>query len=85
MIERFNSNNTTSMVLVREFGLARATPGSTVRCPGPAHRNGDRSPSLSILRDDRRAYCHMPGCVFNCDGHGVDAFDIDRIARGDLR
>ena len=84
-IERFNAENTASAVLVREFGLARAAPRRSVRCPGPAHRNGDRTPSLSILPDDRRAYCHLPGCVFNGNGHGVDAFDLGRIAKGSLR
>lgn len=84
-IQRFNDDNTVSDVLIREFGLERAKPVRSVRCPGSAHRNGDRSPSLFIHRDNRRAYCHLPGCVFNGEGHGVDAFDIDRIAKGGLQ
>ena len=84
-IERFNAENIVSEMLSREFRLITAAPGRSVRCPGPTHRNGDRSPSLSILPDDRRAYCHVPGCAFNGSGHGVDAFDLDRIAKDDPR
>lgn len=42
------------------LGVKNARPGRTVRCP--AH--SDRSASLSILRDDRRAICRSASCLF---------------------
>lgn len=84
-IAAYKAENPVSAVLVRDFGILSAAPRRTVRCPGRQHRHGDRTPSLSILPDDARAFCHVEGCVFNGGGHGVDAWDLHRIAMGELR
>lgn len=74
-IEAFNAAVTVTDVLSREWGLD-ARPGRTVRCP--CHE--DRSPSLSVLPDDRRVYCHAPGCALNNAGRGRDAWDLAQMA-----
>jgi hypothetical protein len=74
-IAAFNAAVSVTDVLAREYGLA-ARPGSAVRCP----LHDDRHPSLSILRDDRRVYCHSPSCLLNNEGHGRDAYDLWRLA-----
>jgi hypothetical protein len=74
-IERFNAAVGVSDVLAREYGL-HVTPGRTVRCP--AH--DDRHASLSVLPDDKRVYCHAPGCVLNDGGRGADAWALAQLA-----
>ncbi|MFI5260993.1 MAG: TOTE conflict system archaeo-eukaryotic primase domain-containing protein [Candidatus Limnocylindrales bacterium] len=76
-IQRFNRAVGVCTVLAREWGVERAAPGRTVRCPG----HDDRSPSLSISADDTRVWCHSPGCALAADGHGVDAYDVWRLGR----
>lgn len=78
---RFNTEATVSDVLVACFGfdadegqsgkrVARA--GATMLCIG----HDDQSPSMSILRDDRRVYCHSTDCPINNHGRGRDAYDL---------
>lgn len=57
------------------WGVPNAVPGRSVRCP--AH--DDRSPSLSILPDDRRVICHAPACDLHNDGHGVGTYQLRKI------
>jgi hypothetical protein len=54
-------------------GVLNARPGRTVRCP----RHEDRSASLSILRDDRRAICKAASCEWS--GRGVIAADVRAV------
>lgn len=72
-IKEYNREHTISSVL-SEFGY-RAVPGRSTRCP--AH--DDSSPSLSISRDDGRAYCFNQSCILWHDGYGVDAFELNKI------
>jgi DNA primase len=74
-IERFNAVVGVSTVLARQYGLD-AAPGRTVRCP--AHE--DRHASLSVLPDDRRVFCHSPGCPLNDGGRGADAWALQELA-----
>jgi hypothetical protein len=77
-IAAFNAAIGVSQVLVRDWGVAHAVPGRSVRCP--AH--DDRSPSLSIARDDSRAWCHAPACdLHGPDGAGHDAYSLATLAR----
>ncbi len=77
-ISRFNAEVTVSDVLRDDFGVLNARPGRTVRCP--CHE--DRQPSLSIARDDRRAWCHSPTCVLHGpEGAGHDAYGLWRLAQ----
>jgi hypothetical protein len=70
-IDTFNAAVEVSEVLRRDYGI-EARPGRAVRCPF----HEDRHPSLSVLPDDRRAYCHAPTCWANNDGRGRDAWDL---------
>lgn len=74
--EAFVAEVPVSLVLAREWGLDRAGPGRSVRCP----LHDDRNASLSIARDDRRAWCHSPACELHRDGRGVSAWDLARLA-----
>lgn len=78
-IEAFNAVGV-SAVLTRDWGCdpMRTRPGTTVRCP--AHP--DRVPSLSIARDDSRAWCHSPSCeLHGPDGAGHDAYSLWQLAK----
>lgn len=78
-IEQFNAAIGVTAVLAREWGAPNAVPGRSIRCP--AH--DDRSPSLSIARDDSRAWCHAPACdLHGPDGAGHDAYSLVCVARG---
>lgn len=74
-IDRFNREVTVSDVLRRDFGLA-AVPGRAMRC----RWHEDRNPSLSVLPDDRRAFCHSPTCWAHNSGQGRDAWDLAHAA-----
>lgn len=76
-IERFNASVTVSDVLRRDYGI-EARPGRAVRCKF----HEDKHPSLSILPDDRRAFCHTPTCWANNNGRGRDAWDLAGQVRG---
>lgn len=77
-IETFNDAVPVTEVLRRDFGI-EARPGRGLRCPF----HEDRSPSLSVLPDDRRAYCHAPTCWANNNGRGRDAWDLAHQAIGE--
>ncbi|MDP9250266.1 MAG: hypothetical protein M3O78_02705 [Chloroflexota bacterium] len=74
-IEDFNAAVTVTDVLGRDFGL-QAVAGRSVRCPF----HDDRNPSLKILADDRRVYCHLGTCWANNNGRGRDAWDLAHAA-----
>ena len=77
-IAAFNAAVGVSSVLAREWGVENAVPGRSIRCP--AH--DDRSPSLSIARDDSRAWCHSPSCdLHGPNGAGHDAYGLLTLAR----
>jgi hypothetical protein len=80
-IERFNDAVGVCEVLIQDWGAERAIPGRAIRCV--AH--DDHNPSLSIMRDDRRVFCHQPACLLNNDGRGRDAWDLAQLAPGRRR
>lgn len=65
-----------SAILMELWGVDRAAPGRSVRCP--AH--DDRIASLSILRDDRRVICKSPACPLNNGDHGRGTFELTKLA-----
>jgi hypothetical protein len=75
-IDRFNADVGVSEVLRDDWHVPNAFPGKSVICP--AH--DDHNPSLKILADDRRVYCHAPACDFNNAGRGRDAYDLAKLA-----
>jgi DNA primase len=76
-IKDFNSEHSISSVLA-SYGYP-GVPGRSVRCP----KHDDSSPSLSISRDDGRAYCFNQSCILWHDGYGVDAYELDKILSGE--
>lgn len=76
-IDRFNAHVGVCEVLRREYSVERAVPGRTIRCPC----HDDRSPSLSIARDDTRVWCHAPSCELSADGRGQDAYGLWTLAK----
>lgn len=70
--EEFNEEHTVTAVLSM-FGIS-AAPGRNIPCP--AH--DDSSPSLTIMRHDRRVFCHNPSCVLYGNGHGEGAYGLYR-------
>jgi hypothetical protein len=79
-IDRFNAHVGVCEVLRREFSAERAVPGRTIRCPG----HDDRTPSLSIARDDSRVWCRSPGCALEAGGRGQDAYGLWALARTNI-
>ena len=71
--KQFNAEHTITDVL-NSFGY-HAVQGRSVKCP--AH--DDSSPSLSISKDNGRAYCHNQSCALWHDGYGVDAYELNKI------
>jgi hypothetical protein len=60
-----------SAALHKVYGIDAAA-NRNVRCP----KHDDKTASLHILPDDRRAYCHAATCEWS--GRGVIAFDIEQ-------
>lgn len=73
MFGQFNTEHTITDVLA-SYGH-QGIPGRSVRCPV----HDDSSPSLSISKDDGRAYCFNQSCELWHDGYGVDAYELNRI------
>lgn len=67
---------TASEILQQLWGVQNAQPGRAVRCP--AH--DDQRPSLSISRDDERAWCHSPTCELNNNGRGRGTHELTQMA-----
>jgi hypothetical protein len=77
-IDRFNAQVGVCAVLRQDYGVERAAPGRSVRCPF----HDDRTASLSIAKDDQRVFCKSPSCVIYADGRGVDAWDLAERRKG---
>lgn len=77
--EPFPEDDSTASEILRElWGVERAVPGRSVKCP--AHE--DSSPSLSILRDDKRAICKAPHCILNNNDRGRGTYELRSLAHG---
>ena len=66
-----------SELLAAVWGVVNARPGHAVRCP----KHDDRSPSLSIVRDDQRVFCKSPECEWYGDGRGIGSLQLRREAQ----
>jgi len=66
-----------SDILMREWSVGRAQPGRNSPCP--AHGE-DRHPSLSVLKDDKRVICRVPGCILNNNDRGRGTFELHKLA-----
>ena len=73
-IADFNARIGVSQVL-QAAGASWARPGRAGRCPF----HPDLHPSMSVSRDDRRAWCFSSVCPVNRDGKGMDAWDLARL------
>lgn len=65
-----------SALLMELWGVRRAAPGRSSKCP--AH--DDQMPSLSVLPDDTRVICKSPGCLLNNGDHGRGTAELRKLA-----
>lgn len=73
---RADDGSLASDILAKLWGCLNARPGRAVKCP--AH--DDEHPSLSILKDDKRAICHSPSCILHNDGRGRGTWELTTLA-----
>jgi len=66
LVERFGSHDVND----RPIG-----PGKSIVCPF----HDDTQPSMTIARDDRRAWCHSPRCDAYEDGRGITAWKAAQL------
>lgn len=59
------------------WGVADPLPGRNSHCP--VHGR-DRNPSLTVMKDDKRAICRVPGCVLNNSGKGRGTWELRTMA-----
>jgi hypothetical protein len=59
------------------WGVVDPAPGRNSHCP--AHGR-DRNPSLTVMKDDKRAICRVPGCVLNNDDKGRGTWELRTMA-----
>jgi hypothetical protein len=76
---RQDDDESASEILRTLWGMPEPKPGRANHCP--AH-GADRHPSLSIAKDDKRAFCKTPGCVLDNDGRGRGTNELRRLAPG---
>ena len=72
--------STASEVLRQFWGVENAVAGRTVKCPS----HGDSVPSLTISRDDQRAWCHSPSCVLSNNDRGRGTYELRTLAPAGL-
>lgn len=66
-----------SELLMTLWGVPVAEPGKNVHCP--VHGR-DRKPSLTIMKDDRRVICRVPGCLLNNLDKGRGTWELRTMA-----
>jgi len=66
-----------SELLSTLWGVVGPTPGRNSHCP--VHGR-DRNPSLTVMKDDKRAICRVPGCVLNNDDKGRGTWELRTMA-----
>jgi hypothetical protein len=65
------------VAVLAEIGV-NAIPGRAVRCPF----HDDKHPSLSIARDEARAFCKSPECPAHNYGRGLGSNQLAALVRG---
>jgi hypothetical protein len=68
----YDDDAPTVSALLTDMGVERAIPGRACHCPF----HGDTHSSLSIAKDDERAFCKAPGCDLFNDGRGLGSFQL---------
>jgi len=69
-----------SDLLMTFWSVAKAAPGRNSKCP--AHGSEDRHPSLSVMKDDKRVICRVPGCILNNNDKGRGTYELRKLAPG---
>jgi hypothetical protein len=59
------------------WGVVEPIPGRNSHCP--VHGR-DRNPSLTVMKDDKRVICRVPGCVLNNDDKGRGTWELRTMA-----
>ena len=76
---RQDDDESASEILRTLWGMPEPKVGRANHCPshGP-----DRHPSLSIAADDKRCWCHSPGCILDNEGRGRGTHELRKLAPG---
>jgi hypothetical protein len=59
------------------WGVVEPIPGRNSHCP--VHGR-DRNPSLTVMKDDKRVICRVPGCILNNDDKGRGTWELRTMA-----
>ena len=59
------------------WGVPDPVPGRNSHCP--VHGR-DRNPSLTVMKDDKRVICRVPGCLLSNDGKGRGTWELRTMA-----
>ncbi len=59
------------------WGVPDPAPGRNSHCP--VHGR-DRNPSLTVMKDDKRVICRVPGCVLNNGDKGRGTWELRTMA-----
>jgi hypothetical protein len=59
------------------WGVVDPLPGRNSHCP--VHGR-DRNPSLTVMKDDKRVICRVPGCILNNDDKGRGTWELRTMA-----
>jgi hypothetical protein len=65
-------------ILTTLWGVPKAVPGRNSHCP--AHGGEDRHPSLTVMKDDKRVICRVPGCPLNNGDKGRGTWELRTMA-----
>lgn len=72
-----------SNILSTLWGAHNAAPGRVISCPAKQyHSHGDVHPGLKVAPDDKRVWCHKPGCILSNDGKGRGTWELTTMAPG---
>ena len=59
------------------WGVIDPVPGRNSHCP--VHGR-DRNPSLTVMKDDKRVICRVPGCILNNNDKGRGTWELRTMA-----
>lgn len=74
---REEDDSSASELLATLWGVVEPLPGRNSHCP--VHGR-DRNPSLTVMKDDRRVICRVPGCILNNSDKGRGTWELRAMA-----
>jgi hypothetical protein len=74
---REDDDASASELLRTLWGVVDPVPGRNSHCP--VHGR-DRNPSLTVMKDDKRVICRVPGCILNNSDKGRGTWELRTMA-----